>query len=336
MAKIPTVNIMFHTLVDYRYAPDLTFVLILLAADICISGLSYLYFPAFLLLCAVPLLFFIPGYCFISSMLPRGGDVGLIGRIGFAIGFSLALTAFARFVFSISPWVYSTEDLIAIIFSLSLVLWLAALYRRAMVRNQDRYIVRLSDITGGMRDVFSALGTNRRDRFLSAALVITVLVAIGTTLYVVSQPKENERFTEFFILGANHTASDYPYNIVAGQKYPVYLGVTNHEARNVTYVIETWDQTTVFDDINETTQITAMDPGDRFSLTVPDNETVVAAYSFSVDTMDSNRIAFLLFKSPPPGEQVTGSERINASYRDLYLRISVRQSFYQETNTNVM
>jgi uncharacterized membrane protein len=334
--KIPLTDKIFSAIFEHDYPADLKFIILLLIVDIGITVLSYNFFPSIALLCAIPLLFFIPGYCFISIIFPRGGDLELLGRAGFSLGFSLAVSAFTGFLLSLSPWVYNLELLVVSIFLLSLILWIAALFRRVMVRNQDQYVVRFADISGGVREAFSSLGASRKDRFLIVVLLFVVLIVSGTTVFIVSQPRENEHFTEFFLLGENRTASGYPYEIVAGQKYPVYLGVTNHEARNVTYFIETWNLNTTYDDENETTYITAMDPGDQVLLTVGNNKTVTSPYSLSVNNIGYNRVGFLLFNATPPGDQVTGSDRINASYRNLYLRVSVRQGFYQESNTDVL
>jgi len=178
-------------------------------------------------------------------------------------------------------------------------------------------------------------GGDRVDRFLSAALVIVIVIALSTTILVIALPKENEQFTDFFILGADRMADNYPDEIIAGQNYPMFIGVGNHEGINTTYTIETWNMHTTFDPVTNTTQIITMDPGDRFSLSLADNETSVLPYTVSVKKTDCNRITFLLFTGAVPGPRVTGSDRINASYRDLYLRVSVRPAFYQEGNSDI-
>jgi hypothetical protein len=77
-----------------------------------------------------------------------------------------------------------------------------------------------------------------------------------------------------------------------------------------------------------TTRINTMDLADRFVLPLADNETRIIPLTLSGRNIDDNRVAFLLFNETLPGPQVTGSDRINASYRNLYLRISVKQGFF--------
>jgi hypothetical protein len=49
---------------------------------------------------------------------------------------------------------------------------------------------------------------------------------------------QTEFFTEMWLLGPNHTAADYPYNITSGQTYGVYLGLANHLGYSAYYVVE--------------------------------------------------------------------------------------------------
>jgi hypothetical protein len=62
----------------------------------------------------------------------------------------------------------------------------------------------------------------------------------------------------------------------------------------------------------------------QFSVEIPDNETYQDRLSFSINETQYNQIQFLLFIDQAPGSQVMGQDRINASYRDLHLWITVR------------
>jgi hypothetical protein len=76
-----------------------------------------------------------------------------------------------------------------------------------------------------------------------------------------------------------------------------------------------------------------MDPLDRKSLTLAHNETITIPYNLSLNKTGYNRVEFLLFNETLPKPEVTGSDRINASYRDLYLRVTVNETEYQEPST---
>jgi uncharacterized membrane protein len=166
--------------------------------------------------------------------------------------------------------------------------------------------------------------TRRIDQLLSVILAVVIIIAIVTTVFVIVAPKERAQFTEFYILGEQQMAADYPDLIIPGLYYPMYVGVGNHEYRNVTYSIETWMTRTGFDTITNTTSILAMDPMDQLSLTLAHNATTVIPYSLVLKKKGYNRVDFLLFNESIPGPEVSGSDRINASYRDIHLWVDVR------------
>ncbi len=67
-----------------------------------------------------------------------------------------------------------------------------------------------------------------------------------------------------------------------------------------------------------------MDPGERLAFSLEHNQTTILPYDLSVKKKGYNRMEFLLFNETVPGLDVTGSNRINASYRDLNLWITIR------------
>jgi uncharacterized membrane protein len=320
---------------EHAFPADLKATFVLLVANLAVLYAPFLYALQYKMFFSIPILLFIPGFCIIAILYPRDGDLSLPQRILLSFGFSVPVVSLLAIGLYISPWVLQLDSLILLSALVSVVLILAAQYRRAMVRSQDAYHPRFSEIPDALRHALAPLGGDRIDRLLSVALVLVMIIAITATILVIALPKENEYFTDFFILGANRMAADYPYEIVTGQYYPMYFGVANHEKRNASYTIETWSMNASFNTTTNATGIVSMDPGDRFSLSLANNETTILPYSFVVKNPEDNRIAFLLFNETVPGPEVTGSDRVNASYRDLYLRVSVGQAFYQNDENNV-
>ena len=140
-----------------------------------------------------------------------------------------------------------------------------------------------------------------------------LLAAILITVYVIVVPKEE-----------NKIAADYPDRISVGQNYPLYIGVGNHEYRTVTYSVETWGMNMEFDSVTNTSRILATDLLWRRSFTLAHNETMNIPYNLSVEKTGYNRVEFLLFNETVPGPEVRGGNRINASYRDLHLWLTIR------------
>ena len=93
------------------------------------------------------------------------------------------------------------------------------------------------------------------NKFLSILLVLLVISAIGILIYVAVRPANNEEFTEFYVLGRNGKAQNYPTEFtmtnskVTGVRYDgisdstnrwgdVTLGLVNHEGQETTYSIK--------------------------------------------------------------------------------------------------
>lgn len=56
--------------------------------------------------------------------------------------------------------------------------------------------------------------------------VVGLIVASPALQHVLVYP-QTEFFTELYLLGPSHMASDFPYNITSGQRYNVSLGISN-------------------------------------------------------------------------------------------------------------
>ena len=76
------------------------------------------------------------------------------------------------------------------------------------------------------------------DRILSIILIIAIILAIAMTVYVIVTPKQGEKFTEFYILGPEGMADDYPTDMAVGDEGEVIIGVVNHEYASITYLLE--------------------------------------------------------------------------------------------------
>ena len=76
------------------------------------------------------------------------------------------------------------------------------------------------------------------NRVLSAILVLAILGALGTLGYVIAAPKVGERFTEFYLLGLDGKAADYPKEMSVGEEGKVIVGIVNHRHEAVSYWVE--------------------------------------------------------------------------------------------------
>lgn len=75
-------------------------------------------------------------------------------------------------------------------------------------------------------------------RVLSAILALTILGVLGALGYIIANPKAGEKFTEFYILGLEGKAADYPEELLVGEEGKVLAGIINREREIATYWVE--------------------------------------------------------------------------------------------------
>lgn len=276
------------------------------------------------ILFGVAMVLFIPGYALIAALFPARDDLDGIERVALSFGLSIAVVPLIGLALNYTPWGIRLDPILASLTLFTFAMAAAAWYRRLLLPASERFSVPAREMLGAARnELFDPEGTPL-DRGLSALLVVSIVVAVATTAYVIAVPKEGEHFTEFYILGPGGKAADYPTDFPAGRSQTLIIGVGNHEYRNITYTVEALLLNQTFDSRTNTSTIHAAEPLDRFTLAVPHNETREVVWNFSVPSPDYNRVEFLLFNETVPGSSVTGADRINASYRDLHLWVRVR------------
>jgi uncharacterized membrane protein len=319
----PRIEKIYTALFEQAFPADLKVAFVWLAATIFAIYLPVLNESPARIVLSLPVILFLPGYCLIAALFPKGSDIDLIERIALSFGLSIAVVPLMGLGLNFTPWGIRLDPLLVSLTVFTLVMILAAHYRRALLPSEERFRVPFSEMAVTLWNAISPAGASRADRLLSIVLVLAILLAVLSTVYVIVVPKEGERFTEFFILGEKQKAADYPDRISVGQNYPLYIGVGNHEYRNVTYTIETWGMVVESDDLTNTSRILAMDPIWRYSTTLAHNETADIPYNLSVEKTGYNRIEFLLFNETVPRDDVRSGDRINASYRDLHLWVTI-------------
>ena len=272
----------------------------------------------------LPVVLFIPGYALIAVLFPAAKDIDGIERIALAFGLSIAVAPLIGLALNYTPWGIRLDPIVTSLAIFTLCMCLAAQYRRARLPPGDRFTVPSGAILQAVVLEFFPKETTRIDRVLSLVLLVAILAAVATTVYIIVVPKEGEKFTEFFILGEKNRAADYPTRLAAGETGTLSIGIGNYEYRNITYTVETYLMAMTFDEKTNTSSLQAMDRLDRFTVPVSHNQTVITPYSFSAKKTTYNRIEFLLFNGTVPDDRVKGMDRINQSYRDLHLYVTIR------------
>lgn len=307
-----------------NFPADLLVVSLWLVLAVLSIYLPVLNASPFRIVFALPVVLFIPGYCLIAALFPGNADIDGIERLALSFGLSIAVVPLIGLALNYTPWGIRLDPIVVSLAIFTVAMICIAQYRRAVLPREQRFSVPFRAMLAEVKaEFFPAEGT-RLDRALSVILLIAIVAAIGTTIYVIVVPKEGEKFTEFYILGEKGKAADYPTDLFVGRPAEVIIGIGNHEYRNVTYVAEVWLTNTSFDTTTNTTLVDRMERLDQFTVTIPHNTTYQEPHTFTAPGTGFNQVKFLLWKDEAPPDTLAGFERINQSYRDLHLWVTVR------------
>jgi uncharacterized membrane protein len=273
---------------------------------------------------SIPMILFIPGYVLIAALFPGKEDLDGFKRLALSFGLSIAIVPLIGLILNFTPWGIRLDPIVISLVAFTIPFIFLAQYRRSQLPEEKRFVIPFREMVGKITADLYRPGQSRYDKILSTVLVLAIIAAIGTTVFVIAVPKEGEKFTEFYILGTGDKAAEYPTQFPAGQEQSMIIGIGNHEYRNVTYTVETILLNQTFDPATNTSIIFAYQPLDSFTATLLNNETREFPHNFTVNDPQYNLLQFLLFNETVPSENVTGSDRINASYRDLHLWITVK------------
>lgn len=134
---------------------------------------------------------------------------------------------------------------------------------------------------------------------LSIVLIGAIAGAIGAVSYVMATSKVEEKFTEFYALGPEGKAIDYPQEIKVGGEGRVIVGIVNREQETVNY----WVEVRIDGVMDNQLGPLELDPDEKWEESV----------SFTPDrTGEHQKVEFILYKN-----------RRSEPYRELHLWINV-------------
>ena len=285
----------------------------------------------------LPLILFIPGYILIFALFPtKKTDKGIdiIERIALSFGLSIALVPLIGLGLNYTPWGIRLEPILLSIFIFVVGIGTVAIYRWIHVNSNERFAISFN--------ISFPKSESKLDQVLTVILAASIIIAVVSLVYVVVTPKTGEKFTEFYLLGSNGMADDYPRNLTDGQNTTIILGIVNHEYRTINYTVEIWL-------INQTIS---------YNATTGENETIYDHmwfvdnlhtklnhtpiniegawepqfeynYTFNLEKKGRFKLAFLLFMQPTENYSYDvdykgiSKEKIDDAYRETHLYIQV-------------
>ena len=212
----------------------------LIGSDLALLGLlvvvvlvvTYSLPPSILrVILGVPFILFCPGYSLISALYPRKLAIDGGQRWALSLGLSMVIVMLFGLALNYSPWGITLEPVLysnaAFILTMAAVTWV----RRRGLPVEERFRIEFRLRRPGWNG-------NTWDRALSVLLVVSVIGAVATVSYIIARPKAGDQFTEFYILGAEAKAADYPRELKLGESAQVTVGIINRERQTLAFRLE--------------------------------------------------------------------------------------------------
>lgn len=152
-----------------------------------------------------------------------------------------------------------------------------------------------------------------QDKVITTVLVVLILLSASVAVYLYKYYHENEKYTEFYLLGPEKSISNYPGRFFVDQEKMVFLGLNNHEYSHEEYTVY------IFLDYMVGTTLTVEDISGlhlqpnviyEYGLNTSHEEEFLTECTFNISFPGKYDIHFILFKD--------GRE-----YRELILRTQV-------------
>ena len=240
---------------------------------------------------------FLPGYALIAFLFPEKKDLDFIERIALSFGLSAAITPVLGLILNFTPFGIRLLPIVVILSLFILLFTVLAYVKLKKIPNAERFNENLnfstaySNISGSLK-----IPEKGMDKTLFIIMILSAAFCVFTLIFVITVPKEGEKFTEFYILNTNGTANWYPTNLSTGDAGIVNVNVVSHEHERVTYelLIKWNDSETLHSE----------------QISLGDNETFSRDFTFTAGEQGTKKLEFLLYKN-------------NETYRNLHLWVNI-------------
>jgi uncharacterized membrane protein len=196
----------------------------------------------------LPFLLFFPGYMLVAVLFINKEKMDGIEGVAISFGMSVAVVALIGFGLNYTSWGIRLEPVLYSVAAFIILMSAIALARRTALHKRIELTIEFKlGLPGWEGSTFN--------KSLSILLIVSILGALGVLGYTVVSPKVGEKFSEFYILGLDGKAQDYPTDFIVekGQvthvSYgagaydtasgwgEVTLGIVNREQQKVTYSV---------------------------------------------------------------------------------------------------
>lgn len=276
-----------------RFQNDL--ILLNILAILLILIITFFPSNALRVVLGLPFVIVFPGYVLTAALFPRRNALDGLERLALSFGLSITIVSLIGLGLNYTPWgirLYPILISLSIfIVTVSVVAW----NQRRRLDEAERFALSFRLNLAPWR------GQSFIDKAISAMLIVVILGALGTLGYAIATPRVGEKFTEFYILGLEGKAIDYPKEMRVGEQGRVVIGIINREQEQASYWIKI--------------KVNGEEDGEVGPVMLEPDEKWEEVVSFTPRRAgDAQKVEFLLYRS---GE--------SAPYRELHLWVNVSE-----------
>jgi uncharacterized membrane protein len=174
-------------------------------------------------------IFFATGYPFISSLFPNK-VISMIERLTLSVGSSIVIFILNGFALN-NTLGFRTTPIVITLSIIILVFSLTAAILRSRYTGNEGFKLGFPKIS---RRQYSVASFNHVEKVLLFVLVISIFLS-GTILIYTKLNFQEERFTEFYLLGKGGNAEGYTKGSYLGDPQSYTFGIENYESEPVNY-----------------------------------------------------------------------------------------------------
>ncbi len=258
----------------------------------------------------LPYLLFFPGYVLVSFLFPEEEPLDKIERIALSFGLSIAITPLIGLLLNYL-WNISLTPILTSLSIFILVFSALAYLRRAAIPLEERFSIYI-EVERPPWEEYDAI-----DKALVIGTVVLLLVSAGLAVHIINTPRTGERFTQFYVLGSQGMAYDYPDQLQVGEATTIFVGVINNEHQEVDYTLvvglgRDLDSMTSLGDFTDHLEFPSNNTYYETELTLEHLERMEYNISFSIQEPGEYRFVMYLLRD-------------GDIYRNLHLWIDVRE-----------
>jgi uncharacterized membrane protein len=248
---------------------------------------------------------FSPGYTLVTALFPGKSGLQRTERLALSIGLSLAVVPLIGLILNYTPWGIRLHPILISLTVFIMTMCTIAFLRRNHLSDDDKYdfgsMLTIRKARAKEEPTLPSLKNKKwMDRLLNIMLALAAVVCICTIVYAIATPKTGEKFSEFYILGTEGKAENYPRDVKLGSPISLTIGVMNHEQTETTYTVKV-----IIDGVNN--RVLPM-------ITLAPEQKQEQAISFTPAKVGENqKVEFLLFKNAETEPYLTLHIWVNVS-----------------------